>query len=457
MAGTKRRKVETKVCFHIDEEETPYLVKLPIAIGKLTLKDFKRSLPRTNFKFFFKSVDPEFGVVKEEITNDSAVLPSFKGRVVSWLVTEKITETLTRHAPLRESKQLGQKQAANNIYEKIQTRERLRSVGSSTDSESIELRNILEPCSPDLSSRMTTRSLETVYTHRAGDYENYPTLGRHEVLMPSEATSTLGATEVAGDDQNLILVELTLTESTPSLGIHVADSPGGDLLIDRIIEGSLVCLDGRIGVGDKLLKINGTPLQHLSSSEATNVMRSITSTTKEVALLIGKRSQSPYGKFIRPIDPGAWVAHTEAALQEGTWENDFAQIPFAAATSTMELTPPSSTVHSWGPDGTDEKSVEDALSEIVSAMARANSGLRIKDRKWLSFHFRNAAVGTEIVDWLQRYGAFERKHAKLLAENMFKGGLIRNPLVKKRFKKKSIYTFCEEIDQLYQKSLDERI
>lgn len=61
MSGTKRRKVETKVCFHIDDEETPYLVKLSIPIGKLTLRDFKRSIPKTNFKFFFKSEDPEFG------------------------------------------------------------------------------------------------------------------------------------------------------------------------------------------------------------------------------------------------------------------------------------------------------------------------------------------------------------------------------------------------------------
>ena len=55
---------ETKVIYHIDDEDTPYLVKLPVAPDKVTLGDFKNVLNRPNFKFFFKSVDDDFGVVK---------------------------------------------------------------------------------------------------------------------------------------------------------------------------------------------------------------------------------------------------------------------------------------------------------------------------------------------------------------------------------------------------------
>lgn len=266
--------------------------------------------------------------------------------------------------------------------------------------------------------------------------------------MSSEVASTLGAADVVSTDQNVIVVELTLTESTPNLGIHVANSPSGELLIDSIIEGSLVCLDGRICVGDELLRINETPLQHLSSLEATQVMRSITTTTKEVTLLINKRSQSPYGKFIRPCDPEAWVAHTEAALQEATWENDFARIPFATA-PTMNFRTPATEEGCRLPE-VDYKSFDGYLVRIVRDMVRPDSGLGIKDRKWLAHRFKNAVVGSEIVDWLQRYGPFERKYAKVLAEAMFKGGLIRNPMIKHSFNKRSIYTFSEDIELLYQ-------
>ena len=78
---------ETKVIYHIDDEDTPYLVKLPVAPDKVTLGDFKNVLNRPNYKFFFKSMDDDFGVVKEEIIEDEGPLPCFNGRVVSWLVS----------------------------------------------------------------------------------------------------------------------------------------------------------------------------------------------------------------------------------------------------------------------------------------------------------------------------------------------------------------------------------
>ncbi|XP_054768325.2 segment polarity protein dishevelled homolog DVL-3-like isoform X1 [Lytechinus pictus] len=77
---------ETKIIYHIDDEDTPYLVKLPIPAADVTLGDFKNVLNRPNYKFFFKSMDDDFGVVKEEIVDDEAKLPCFNGRVVSWLV-----------------------------------------------------------------------------------------------------------------------------------------------------------------------------------------------------------------------------------------------------------------------------------------------------------------------------------------------------------------------------------
>ncbi|KAJ8368109.1 hypothetical protein SKAU_G00081370 [Synaphobranchus kaupii] len=75
---------ETKIIYHLNDQETPYLVKLPIAADRVTLADFKNVLNKPNYKFFFKSMDDDFGVVKEEISDDDAKLPCFNGRVVSW-------------------------------------------------------------------------------------------------------------------------------------------------------------------------------------------------------------------------------------------------------------------------------------------------------------------------------------------------------------------------------------
>lgn len=78
---------ETKIIYHIDDEETPYLVKVAVPHSQITLHDFKAvlSLPRPNYKYFFKSLDDDFGVVKEEIVDDQTKLPIFKGRVVAWV------------------------------------------------------------------------------------------------------------------------------------------------------------------------------------------------------------------------------------------------------------------------------------------------------------------------------------------------------------------------------------
>lgn len=52
---------ETKVIYHIDDEDTPYLVKLGKHPDVVTLGDFKNVLNRPSYKFFFKSMDDDFG------------------------------------------------------------------------------------------------------------------------------------------------------------------------------------------------------------------------------------------------------------------------------------------------------------------------------------------------------------------------------------------------------------
>ena len=52
---------ETKVIYYIDEEDTPYMMKIAASPDNVTLKDFKGQLNRPYKKFFFRSTDDDVG------------------------------------------------------------------------------------------------------------------------------------------------------------------------------------------------------------------------------------------------------------------------------------------------------------------------------------------------------------------------------------------------------------
>lgn len=79
----------SKIIYYLsDKNATPYMTSISKPLNSITLKDFKELLkvkPSQNLRFYFKSQDPEFGIVREEISNENALLPSFEGRVIAWI------------------------------------------------------------------------------------------------------------------------------------------------------------------------------------------------------------------------------------------------------------------------------------------------------------------------------------------------------------------------------------
>ena len=49
---------------------------------------FRRSLFDMFWRYLFKSLDPEFGTVKEELVDDDEVLPGWEGKVIGWIEEE---------------------------------------------------------------------------------------------------------------------------------------------------------------------------------------------------------------------------------------------------------------------------------------------------------------------------------------------------------------------------------
>lgn len=52
---------ETRVIYHLEDQETPYLIRIGVPPQRVTLADFKLVINKPNFRFFFKSVDDDFG------------------------------------------------------------------------------------------------------------------------------------------------------------------------------------------------------------------------------------------------------------------------------------------------------------------------------------------------------------------------------------------------------------
>jgi len=107
-------------------------------------------------------------------------------------------------------------------------------------------------------------------------------------------------------------------------------------------------LDGRIEPGDMILQVNDINFENMSNDEAVRVLREVVQKPGPIKLVVAKCWEpNPKGYFtiprtepVRPIDPGAWVAHTAAI------RGDFPLRPPSVST----LTSTSSSITSSMPD-----------------------------------------------------------------------------------------------------------
>uniref|UniRef100_A0A1B6D6G1 Dishevelled n=1 Tax=Clastoptera arizonana TaxID=38151 RepID=A0A1B6D6G1_9HEMI len=518
---------ETKVIYHIDDEETPYLVKLSIAPERVTLADFKNVLNRPNYKYFFKSMDDDFGVVKEEIIDDDAHLPCFNGRVVSWLVsaegsnvsdgTSQCTESAghsdgknppdrsvepqimtTTHAARTNTDDLTCTETESIIssrqgplpmhkdprphadkYDKFHKYNGVRINGhskhrgiqghgyesSSMVSSDLETTSFLES-EDDASSHITTTtgratnlsidrntldSSSMVSRTHGGSRRRPQRRRRHR--QPPAMSRTSSFSSITDSTMSLNIITVTLNMDTVNfLGISIVgqSNKGGDggIYVGSIMKGGAVALDGRIEPGDMILQVNDINFENMSNDEAVRVLREVVQKPGPIRLVVAKCwDPNPKGYFtiprtepVRPIDPGAWVAHT-AAIRGETFP--------LRPPSVTTLTSTSSSITSSLPD-TEIGPFEDLrlnvsmdMISVVRAMARPDSGLEIRDRMWLKIVIPNAFIGADVVDWLETHveGFVDRRDARKYASHMLKAGYIRHTVNKINFSEQCYYIF----------------
>lgn len=82
-------KESTKVLYFTDKSLSPFSYTIRKRLGEITLKDFKAVYDRPgNYRYSFKALDPEFGTVKEEMTNDTDIIPGWEGKIVAWITED---------------------------------------------------------------------------------------------------------------------------------------------------------------------------------------------------------------------------------------------------------------------------------------------------------------------------------------------------------------------------------
>ncbi|XP_022666780.1 segment polarity protein dishevelled-like isoform X2 [Varroa jacobsoni] len=478
---------ETKIFFYVDDEETPYLVKVPVPLAQVTLQDFKGALQRTNFKFFFKSLDADFGVVKEEIVEDSAVLPAFKGRVVSWLVsrdgsnasdsasqvTASTGATDANGAAIGEGRYYRRQKEHHRSNQLPPHKDRALDQrkydydSSSVMTSDVESSTVLDSDDDsDLTSRMSTTTDESSVSRLYHSRQQQLRRRRRKklTLMSGAASSTMSSITDSSVSLNIITVTLNL-DSVNFLGISIVgqSNRGGDggIYVGSIMKGGAVAEDGRIEPGDMILQVNDISFDQMSNDHAVKVLRDAVQKPGPIKLVVAKCWEpNPKGYFtiprteqVRPIDPGAWVAHTEAAL--GCTPQFLGPGQGACGELPPPLRPPSVSTITSSSLGTEHDSnpllslsVDDTPNRhITEAMASPDSGLDVRDRMWLKITIRNAFLGSDCVDWLLHHvtGFRDRKDAKKKATRLLKEGLIKHTVNKSSFSEQCYYVFSDDI------------
>uniref|UniRef100_A0A8C5A225 Dishevelled segment polarity protein 1 n=1 Tax=Gadus morhua TaxID=8049 RepID=A0A8C5A225_GADMO len=473
---------ETKIIYHIDEEETPYLVKLSVSPEKVTLADFKNVLnnrPVNSYKFFFKSMDQDFGVVKEEISDDNAKLPCFNGRVVSWLVLAESahsdggSQCTESHPelppPLERTGGIGDSRPPSFHANAVSSRDGL---DTETGTESL-----LSHRRERERERARRRARETEIPRINGHAKSERTardsaMGYDSAsLMSSELESSSfvdseededasrlsSSTEQSSSSQlmrrhkrrrrrhkvaKIDRVSDCSTQKYNFLGISIVgqsnDRGDGGIYIGSIMKGGAVAADGRIEPGDMLLQVNDVNFENMSNDDAVRILREIVSKTGPISLTVAKCwDPSPRSYFtipraepVRPIDPAAWISHTTALT--GPYPHyEFDDLPLSASKTDM--------------------------ATIVKVMQLPDSGLEIRDRMWLKITIANAVIGADVVDWLySRVEGFkDRRDARKYASSLLKHGYLRHTVNKITFSEQCYYTFGDLCQNMASLNLNE--
>ncbi|KAL8177055.1 UNVERIFIED_CONTAM: Segment polarity protein dishevelled DVL-2 [Gekko kuhli] len=495
---------ETKVIYHLDEEETPYLVKIPVPADRITLGHVKAALARPGAKYFFKSMDQDFGVVKEEISDDNAKLPCFNGRVVSWLVSSETPQPeplpppppievrpepsppppplpplpVERTSGIGDSRppsfhpniagsreNLDHETEPESVVSLRRERPRRRESMEQGGGHRLNGQSRLERhlAGYESSSTLLTSELETTSLCDSDDDDAMSRFSssteqssasrllkrhrRRRKQRPPRLERTSSFSSVTDSTMSLNIITVTLNmEKYNFLGISIVGQSNergdGGIYIGSIMKGGAVAADGRIEPGDMLLQVNDINFENMSNDDAVRVLREIVHKPGPIVLTVAKCwDPSPQGYFTLPRnEPIQPIDPAAWVSHSAALTGAFAAYPGSSSMST--ITSGTSVTETERFDDFN-LSIHTDMASVTKAMASPESGLEVRDRMWLKITIPNAFLGSDVVDWLYHHveGFQDRREARKYASNLLKAGFIRHTVNKITFSEQCYYIF----------------
>uniref|UniRef100_A0A1I7U8P0 PDZ domain-containing protein n=1 Tax=Caenorhabditis tropicalis TaxID=1561998 RepID=A0A1I7U8P0_9PELO len=345
----------TKVYYHVDDENIPYTADVHVPPDYITLRDVKRKLPRTNFKYYCIALDPESGLeVKAEIRDDSQRLyPLRDGRFVLYLLTiEGSVHSDTSSGRHRRKQTSSKGSSSSRDYLKAARHYDNQTPYSDVDSEASSMptyvkkahafnrkqatqgydrhqpRHILHGRQKhnhyeDSTFDITTESDEPYrdgITYYDEDYDDSQSINtdltsvsqvhlkqkwrqqqkemRNKYKrMPSMSTASSSFSSITESSMGVEVITVRLNLQEFPLGMIPCsrkNARGGDggLYVGQILDRGAVALDGRIDVGDMISEINNIDISEYSDQAAVNLLKEAVATRQYVTLTIVKTSDS---------------------------------------------------------------------------------------------------------------------------------------------------------------------
>ncbi|CAF2134174.1 unnamed protein product [Rotaria magnacalcarata] len=463
----------TKIFIYIDsnrdDANEPFSIKINKPSTSITLDDFLVAIPRPytkNYKYFFKSVDPVLGVIREEITDLKQILPSANGRIAAWLMPAVLAQNTTNDITTT---------TANTSYTH-RTRQQDDSLFT-TDSSASEMTDIASQIDHDDDDRFSSITETTNTSDISSNYQRRRRRRRrHQQHHRRQRASSMSSMTDSTISMDVVTVVLSL-ERIKYLGMTVVGESDGGIIVGSIMKGGAVDADGRIQPGDMILQMNDISFEHISNSDAVRLLRETVKDAKSIKLVIAKRWNDHHGLInddemngyfpfqhqaarnnntrqdpIRPIDPRQWIAQTNAVLMRR--RSSLSPPPPPAVSSTLSSSSSNSPhttsgVKKYRYDLNLTRNSD--METICQAMQQTHSGLEIRDRLWLKIMLKNSFLGSDLVHWLYKHvdGFIDKQDAKDYACALLERGYIRHPIVgllTRGFSKSCYYVFGRSND-----------
>lgn len=469
---------ETKVIYYVDDEETPYMMKIPLSPTKVKLSDLKGQLNRPFKKFFFKTIDDDIGVVKEEIIEDESSLPNAKGRIVCWVVSEGsasgsdvgnktdleslrgkdeddisilsgVSKTSSRYSSASKRRH---HHHHHRKHHRHSSRSGLTSRTNMDSTTEISNPTDLDGATSfyetdDTASRLSVETTSTITSLKQPKQKKYT----KKRVPRSLSMSTMTTSTMSDASVQMLTVTLNM-DAYNFLGIsivgHANDDGVGGIYVGTVMKGGAVAADGRIESGDMLIRVNNVGFENMSNDDAVRTLREIVQQPGPITLTVAKcYDTEPYVPMfeprmepILPLDPSAWVMHTN--MQRGEYGRPFTGSP-TLSTMTSNSSPSLASSIPESERDLVKLTLTSPMYRVAKAMAAKESGLEVKDRMWLKMTIPNSFIGSELVDWLHNNvdGFIDRRHSRKYAALMLKQGFIQHTVNKITFSEQCYYVF----------------